>query len=510
MATTAAGPRPGWSAAPGIAGSASAANGERKAAKVGKRGLTRLSGSITGALATIGVTAAIAALIGATVGALLGRPIMAVPVGVALASVVSILVIGEHRRLRKSVMEPIDGLVRSVELMDHGVRVDPNPGGPDEVRRLAGGVRRMTARLDAATYGVRQRDERLADYDGDVDNIVRMSRLLAGSFNLSFILRTTAVAALELTKLPRAVVWMIDQERLVARYDTAAPDVLAPSLEPVALGVGRVGGAALTNAVVAEPSSSPTAVPGSPGIAIPLDSRGEVVGVVELVGDVVTDLTARQRRLLAVLAAHAATAMEASRLEARAELLVRTDASTGLANYRQFVSDLNAEVVRCNRYGRPLALLIADIDSFRAFNEVHGRQRGDQVLALVAGLLETEARASDSAYRFGGDEFVVVAREVDAESARWLAERIRIRLRDRLDEVLPGAELTMSFGIADLATAADGAALVGRADEALIRAKALGYDRVVVAGSSRAHAPAFAGETAGAPSGFAAPPGRGG
>jgi diguanylate cyclase (GGDEF)-like protein len=465
---------------------------------------------VKGALLTVGVVGVVVAVVGALVGDFIHRWAWAGALAGGLALAVVIVCTLENRRLRRTVVEPIDGLVRSVELFDHGMRVENVVTGPDEVRRLAGGMRRMSARLDAATYGVRQRDERLADYDADVDNIVRMARLLSGSFNLAFILRTTAVAAMEVTHLPRAVVWLTDDNRLVARYDSGSPDVLTPTDGPVELGTGRVGGAALTNSLVVDPSADappsplgaapapppasatplafqapPPAASGSPGIAIPLDSRGKVVGVVELRGEMVPDLTARQRRLLAVLAGHAATAFDASNLEAEAELLVRTDASTGLANYRQFVTDLNAEVVRCNRYGRPLALLIADIDRFSAFNELHGRARGDQVLSLVASLLENEARASDSAYRFGGDEFVVVAREVDAESARSLAERVRLRFRARLAEVMPGAELTVSFGIGDLATATDGAQLVGRADDALIRAKALGYDRVVVAAPPR-------------------------
>jgi diguanylate cyclase (GGDEF)-like protein len=439
---------------------------------------------LNGALATIGLVGVVVAIGGAAAGALLHTRVWAIPIAAGLAIAVAAVAGLEYRRLRRAVVDPIDGLVRSVEAYDQGLRVGATSTGPDEVRRLAGGVRRMSARLDAATYGVRQRDERLAEYDGDVDTIVRMARLLSGSFNLAFILRTTAVAAVEVTRLPRAVVWLAEDSRLVARYDSGAPDVLSPSEAPIELGAGRVGNAALTNSLVVEPTAEDGTTP-SAGIAIPLDSRGSVVGVVELLGDAVPDLTARQRRLVAVLAGHAATAVEASHLESEAELLIRTDASTGLANYRQFVSDLNAEVVRCNRYARPLALLIADIDRFSAFNEVHGRTRGDQVLSLVASLLENEARASDSAYRFGGDEFVVVAREVDAEAARSLAERVRLRFRARLEEVMPGAELSISFGIGDLATAADGAELVGRADEALIRAKALGYDRVVVAGGSR-------------------------
>jgi diguanylate cyclase (GGDEF)-like protein len=435
---------------------------------------------VSRAIVTTAVVGVVVAAWAAVAGAVLGRAVWTVAVAAGLASALIAVAVLEYRRLRRAVLEPIDGLVRDVERYDDGVRLDPVSSGPDEVRRLAGGMRRMSVRLDDAAASVRQRDERLADYDDDVDVIVRMARRLCGSFDLGFILRTIGIAALELTRLPRAVVWMTDGDRLVARYDSGAPQVLSAARAPVELGSGRVGSAALTNSPVVDDGLQPGA---APGIAVPLDSRGTVVGVVELIGSGVVDLSSRQRRLLAVLAGHAATAVDASDVEARAEQLERTDASTGLANYRQFVSDLNTEVMRCNRYGRPLALIIADIDGFRAFNERYGRTRGDQVLSVLAGLLETEARASDSAYRFGGDEFVVVAREVHGEAVRSLAERIGVQFRSQLEELTPGAELTVSFGIGDLSTAADGAQLVGRADDALIRAKALGYNRVVVAGA---------------------------
>jgi len=165
--------------------------------------------------------------------------------------------------------------------------------------------------------------------------------------------------------------------------------------------------------------------------------------------------------------------------------LSRTDALTRLGNRRKFDADLATEIERSTRYGRPLSLIIADVDHFKRFNDVHGHQRGDEALAMVGTVLADEARATDTPYRYGGEEFVVIVREGDEESGHAMAERLRDRLEQRLGARLPGSALTASFGVAEFAPGQGPAALIARADAALYRAKDEGRNRVVRASEMR-------------------------
>lgn|GEM_PF-5775905 len=460
-------------------------DGDRRRAPV-------LAATLGRAFRVIGGAVGAVLLVGTGVGAVLGSVAVAVPVGCLLALAMVGLLARQHRRLGREVVAPVDDLVRTSELLEQGFRVDPLLQGPQEIERVAMGLRRITERLDQtrtllrerdeqldASYQLlRYRDEQLAAYDADVQNLVRMARLISGNYDLPFLLRTVSVAALEATRLSRAVIWLMDRGRLVASYDSAAPDALAPALPPVALGVGRVGAAAQTHSLAVEPREGTNLAP-SPGAAVPMEAGGRVVGVVEVLGEELEDLSPQQQWMLEILAAHAGVAVEAARLQTRNELLLRHDPGTGLGNYRQFVADLTMEMERAKRYGRPLALVMADIDRFGRFNELRGRQRGDEVLALFGSLFATRARASDTAYRFADDEFLVVVRDVDEAAACVLAERLREEAKRVLRTKLPEVRLTLSFGVADLASASDGEALLDRVHEALARAQAEGGDQVV-------------------------------
>jgi diguanylate cyclase (GGDEF)-like protein len=181
--------------------------------------------------------------------------------------------------------------------------------------------------------------------------------------------------------------------------------------------------------------------------------------------------------VLETLGSQAATAVEAARLHERTEELSQTDALTRLFNRRRLDADLEAEVYRANRYGRPLSFIMLDIDHFKAFNDRFGHQRGDEALEMVAKVIVDIGRDSDTAYRFGGEELSVLCRETDLDGATELAERLRAAVERRM-----AAEgVTASFGVADLSEGASPAELVGAADIALYQAKDRGRNRVVVA-----------------------------
>jgi diguanylate cyclase (GGDEF)-like protein/PAS domain S-box-containing protein len=152
------------------------------------------------------------------------------------------------------------------------------------------------------------------------------------------------------------------------------------------------------------------------------------------------------------------------------------DRLTGAYNRGQVEELLDQEVERAQRYGRPLAVAMLDIDHFKQFNDRHGHPAGDAVLSGFAGLILARLRSSDALGRWGGEEFVLVLPETGAAAANKLAETLRARV-----EAAPLAEsatVTASFGVAALCEGEDRKALIARADAALYAAKRAGRNTV--------------------------------
>ncbi len=163
----------------------------------------------------------------------------------------------------------------------------------------------------------------------------------------------------------------------------------------------------------------------------------------------------------------------------------RTDARTGLFNAGRFDELLQGALSEARGEGSSLALLIADIDHFKAVNDAHGHPAGDRVIQQIGAVLTSIARSSDVAARIGGEEFAMILPRSDLEGARSFAERLRRRVADEpFDTGLDGATLsiTTSVGVALFPANADTApALYASADAALYAAKRAGRNRVCCA-----------------------------
>jgi diguanylate cyclase (GGDEF)-like protein len=161
------------------------------------------------------------------------------------------------------------------------------------------------------------------------------------------------------------------------------------------------------------------------------------------------------------------------------ERLSVTDPLTGLDNRRRMMEALQNEVLRSRRLKHVFAVVMADVDHFKAYNDAHGHPAGDEVLKRVAMILREETRDVDSVARYGGEEFFVLMPETKSRAAVNLADRVRRRLAQ--DAPATGA-ITMSFGVAEFPSHGDnGENLIEVADAALYEAKRTGRDRVVVA-----------------------------
>ena len=182
------------------------------------------------------------------------------------------------------------------------------------------------------------------------------------------------------------------------------------------------------------------------------------------------------------LASNAGPAIANARRFREARRLADLDALTNLHNRRYFHDTLAREVARAQRYDRQLALVVFDIDDFKAINERVGHLAGDSVLAQLAERVRAVVRSADIACRVGGDEFAVIL----PESALADAEQLYRRLHFAVSTRPTGAadRLHLSAGIAELTPDDDAVSFFERADEALFRAKKTGKGQAIAASSS--------------------------
>ena len=170
--------------------------------------------------------------------------------------------------------------------------------------------------------------------------------------------------------------------------------------------------------------------------------------------------------------------------------LTVTDALTGLSNRRRFDQVITEEWMRASRTGQSLAILMIDVDHFKAYNDHYGHQAGDECLRKVAGVLQANARrASDLVARYGGEEFVVVAGDLDIQAAKELAETLRssVEVLGVSHQFSPVASVvTISIGVSVTTPDANMApeSLLRMADAAMYCAKDGGRNRVAAWGSS--------------------------
>lgn len=172
-------------------------------------------------------------------------------------------------------------------------------------------------------------------------------------------------------------------------------------------------------------------------------------------------------------------------LRGRLDEAGRHDALTGLANRKQLDDRTDEEILRWQRYRRPLALVLLDMDGFAAVNRHYGRAAADEALLHVGTVLRQSIRSLDLAARYGGEEFAVLLPETNDMGALIVAERLRLDLESQI--LLPLVEpITASFGVATLQAGERREQLFSRASEALQRSKQQGKNRVTLAEEGKA------------------------
>ncbi len=157
-----------------------------------------------------------------------------------------------------------------------------------------------------------------------------------------------------------------------------------------------------------------------------------------------------------------------------------TDDLTRIYNSRHFFHQIKKEIERTNRYQHPLSLLLLDLDNFKKYNDTFGHIAGDRVLAKAGKILRSSLRKTDTAYRYGGEEFAILLPETMSSKALHFAERIR-QAFERQGLILPGEQnlaVTVSIGVAQYEIGEEINAFIKRTDKNMYAAKNKGKNQI--------------------------------
>ena len=406
------------------------------------------------------------------------------PFGFGLAAALA-LAAGIALLLARATARPLEELERAAARVAAGdLSTTIEVRSRDEVGRLAAAFNTMTSELSRSIGALEaSRDELQA-------GVARLGDTLSGTHDLDRILTVVLDAAMASTRAQAGAVLLLSGDgtslELVVEQGLAERGVDSSLRVPLGAGVaGSVArsGEPLRGRIGTGPGElqpAPGEPTGSTLVAVPLTSSTTVIGVLVLVdraGD--EDFDDRDLATLRTFTSQATVAVDNVLLHDEARRLSITDGLTGLWNYRYFQVTVGKETERAARFGRPLSLLMLDLDHFKRVNDEHGHQRGDAVLVELAARVRSEVRDVDTLARYGGEELVAVLPETDEQGAVQVAERIRRAVASRPFGG-PGeipVELTLSIGVAVFPDHGDtSASLLRAADEALYVAKRGGRD----------------------------------
>lgn len=210
-------------------------------------------------------------------------------------------------------------------------------------------------------------------------------------------------------------------------------------------------------------------------VCVPVSIMGRTVGVIHATGEPDAKVDDEGIDDLATLAKLAGARIGLLRVMAETQLQASTDTLTGLLNRRSFSEQVAA--VPAHLY--PIAVAMADLDHFKTLNDTYGHETGDRALRLFARVLRDTLRTSDVASRYGGEEFAVVFPDCSAIDATRALNTVRTQL-DAAITVGGLPNFTVSFGVTESDPGEDLESVLRRADDALLRAKHEGRDRVVL------------------------------
>jgi len=336
---------------------------------------------------------------------------------------------------------------------------------------------------------VQSREDSLKERAQQAESLSSAALELAGSLQLDDVLRGLVQQVLDLTNADVVAVYYPGEEAshkplvLVERRGEDSPQIDQHYPAKLIQQYAMTGQPEIIQDLAE--NSLANSLPGLKSAAIyPIQREHQVIALLFVGFRRKHRFDQNNQRLASAFAAHAALAMHNAELYERVEQLSVTDALTGLANRRRFDQELSDELRRARRYGKPLALILFDLDHFKVFNDRYGHPAGDLVLKTVAEILRQSSRETDLAVRSGGEEFALILPETDVSEAVRVAERVRRQLAST-PVFWNGSKLTITVSAGVIGNVGqflpnDPAMLFRLADQALYRAKEQGRDQVVV------------------------------
>jgi diguanylate cyclase (GGDEF)-like protein len=324
-----------------------------------------------------------------------------------------------------------------------------------------------------------------------------LGKALTSSLQLDQVLRTIMEKINEVLHPDTWSLLLMDTEKQELYFEIATGEG-AEALKDVRikLGQGIAGWVAQTGEVVVVPDTltdsrffaqvdDKTKMKTHSIVAVPVRFREQCLGVIELINCIGPDgFSARDLALLEALADYAAIAIENARHVQRIHELTITDDCTTLYNARHLNFMLDTEIYRSHRYSYEFSIIFIDLDHFKNVNDTHGHLTGSKLLGEIGNMIKGNCRLIDFAFRYGGDEFVLLLPQTSKENACRVARRLHSLMKSTLwlkDEGL-NVHITASVGVASYPVdSADKAGLLHLADEAMYLVKNTTRDRVAAA-----------------------------
>ncbi len=259
----------------------------------------------------------------------------------------------------------------------------------------------------------------------------------------------------------------------------------AERLKGILRGVVNTGEPVRIFDVTKEPDFEPNPGETKSFMAVPMISRGKVIGVMAARSTRMGAFLDQDEKIFSILAGSAALAVENALLHQKTQELTIVDELTGLYNFRYFSRKLSAEIRRAERYKQFLSLIMVDIDWFKRCNDNYGHLFGNRVLQDLAQRIKESVRDVDVVCRYGGEEFAVILPQTQKADAQTIGERIRHKVESAdfiSDAKDPRVKITVSLGVASYPE--NGKAtkeLIEKVDRALYLAKGRGKNLVCTA-----------------------------
>ena len=350
----------------------------------------------------------------------------------------------------------------------------------------------------AASMKSRHSDEQLREQDAQTSLVNRLTAIITSSMSIQMIFEGFAQELKKVVDIDWATIALIEGDEL---YFLALSSTIGSTWQPkerIPLEGTATELACGERQAVYEPDlkrhhrfwtwESHLKQGISSVVYLPLSVTDRVIGSLVLASRKPNAYSRRQIRLLEKVALQIAAPIENAQLYARAEQKSRIDELTGLFNRRHFEERLKEEVARHSRYGDPFSIFMLDLDNFKTYNDVYGHPAGDSLLNQIGKIIKSSVRDADQAFRYGGDEFVVILPQTARDDAYVVAERVREQIAGEMEK--KSLTVTCSIGLASYP--ADGVIageLVTGADTGLYYAKWTGGNRTYFSSTTTSERP---------------------